>query len=175
MARGSHLFFRECWLFSLFRCHYIQVGRVLRQFGLQQVIPMPSPMACSRGSISGGRSDAPQRFGEQLENWRSGGTEPLFGGSTETEAAWRTWFDSEFSRLIVFHRDVFYGRSNVPMGIGPSVSVGDLRHELAIARSRIEELVSNSFWCCVILLLLYLFICLRIFLVCVDGRFRGDD
>ena len=58
---------------------------------------------------------------------------------------WRTWFDSEFSHLIVFHRDVFYGRSNVPMGVGPSVSIGDLGHELAIARSRIEELVSNPF------------------------------
>ena len=61
------------------------------------------------------------------------------------------------------------------MGVDPVVSIGDLRHELATAHSRIDELVSNSFWCCFILLLLYLFICLHISLVCVDGRFRGDD
>ena len=136
---------------------------------------MSGPVDCSLGSIRGGRTDTPQRFAEQLENWRSGGTMPLSGDSAKTEAAWRTWFDSKFGHLIVFHRAVFYGRSNVPMGVGPSVSIGDLRHELAIAHSCIEELVSNSFWCCLILLSLYLFICLRISFVCTDGCFGGDD
>ena len=141
------------------------MGHVLRQFGLRQVVPVLDPADCSQGSIRGGRIDTPQQFEEQLENWRSGGTAPLSGGSAETEVVWMTWFDSKFGHLIVFHRAVFYGRSNVPMGVGPSVNVGDLRHELAIACSHIEELVSNSFWCCLILLSLYLFICLRISLV----------
>ena len=175
VACGSHLFFRECWLFSLFRCYYNQVGCVLRQFGLRQVVLVSGPADCSLGSIRGGSTDTPQQFAEQLENWRSGGTAPLSSGSAETEAVWRTWFDSKFGHLIVFHRAVFYGRSNVSMDVGPSVSIGDLCHELAIAHSRIEELVNNSFWCCLILLSLYLFTCLRISLVCADGRFRGDD
>ena len=127
------------------------------------------------GSSRGGRSDAPQRFTERLENWRSGGTVPLFDASAETKAAWRTWFDSSFDHLIVLHRAVFYGRSNMPMGVGPGASVGDLQRELATANSRIDELVSNSLWCSFILLLIYLFICLHISLVCTDGRFRGDD
>ena len=106
---------------------------------------MSGPVDCSLGSIRGGQTDTPQWFAEQLENWRLGGTAPLSGGSAETKVAWRIWFDSKFGHLIVFHCAVFYGCSNVSMGINPSVSIGDLWHELATTHSRIDELVSNSF------------------------------
>ena len=92
-----------------------------------------------------GQSDAPQRFTDQLKNWRSGGTAPPSDGSTETEAAWRTWFDTTFGHLIIFHCAVFYNRSNVPMDADPNINVDDLCHELGIACSRIEELVNNFF------------------------------
>ena len=129
VARGSHLFLRECWLFSLFLCHFSLVGRVLRQFGLRQLIPRLGPAARSLGSSRGGHLDTPQLFATQLEDWRSGGTAPPSDGSVETEATWRTWFDTTFAQLIVFHRSLFYSESNVPMGVGfrVSSSVSSLR------------------------------------------------
>ena len=65
----------------------------------------------------------------------------------ETVAAWRTWFDATFARLATFHRSLFYGHSNVPMGVSfhPANSVSDLQRELAVAYGRIQELVSNLF------------------------------
>ena len=66
----------------------------------------------------GGQPDASQLFATQLEDWRSGRSALPSEGTTETEAEWRPWFDATFARLISFHRSLFYGHSNVPMGVG---------------------------------------------------------
>ena len=147
MVCGSHLFFRECWLFSISLCRFSQVGRVLRQFGQRQIIPAYGPAARSLGSSRGGQLDTPQLFVAHLEDWRSSGTTPPSDDSVETKAAWKTWFDASFSQLMVFHRSLFYGQSNVPMGVGfrASISVSTLQRKLATAHRRIQELVSNFF------------------------------
>ena len=164
VARGSHLFLRECLLFSLFLCRFSQVGRVLRQFGLRQLILELGLAACSLGSSRGGQLDTPQLFATQLENWRSDGTAPPSDGSAETEAEWRTWFDTTFAQLIVFHHSLFYGGSNVPMGIGfrASSSVSSLQQELPAAHGHIQELVSNfELFFYLLLLYLHVFLCLH--------------
>ena len=58
---------------------------------------------------------------------------------------WKTWFDATFAQLIVFHHSLFYGHSNVPMGVGfrASSSISTLQRELATTHGRIQELVSN--------------------------------
>ena len=123
------------------------MGRVLRQFGLRQLIPRLGPAARSLGSSRGGQPDTPQLFAAQLKDWHSGGTAPPSDGSAETEAAWKTWFDATFYQFMVFHCSLFYGQSNVPMGIGfrASSSVSTLQRELVDAHGRIQELVSNFF------------------------------
>ena len=86
-------------------------------------------------------------FSTQLENWRSDGTAPPSNGSAETEAEWGTWFDTTFAQLIVFHQSLFYGGSNVLMGVGfhLSGSVSALQRELANAYGCVQELVGSLF------------------------------